>query len=80
VKERVLAELKKQTEAGGQLSLGFSAEEQKQVQANVRAWNRRIEAFDRDIETEPGRVRELYKVATRRVEPLGLVYLWPETN
>lgn len=79
-KERVLAELKKQTEAGGQLSLGFSAEEQKQVQANIRAWNRRIEAFDRDIETEPGRVRELYNVATRRVEPLGLVYLWPETN
>jgi len=79
-KKRVLAALEKQTAAGKQLSLGFSAEEQRQVEANVRAWNRRIDAFDRDIETEPGRVRELYKVATGRVEPLGLVYLWPETN
>lgn len=79
-KERVLAALEKQTGAGKQLSLGFSAEEQRQVEANIRAWHRRIDAFDRDIETEPGRVRELYKVATRRVEPLGLVYLWPETT
>ena len=76
----MLAALEKQTGTGMQLSLGFSAEEKKQVEANIRAWNRRIDAFDRDIETEPERVRELYKVATRRVEPLGLVYLWPETN
>ena len=79
-KQRVRAALQKQTEAGGQLSLEFSTEEKRQVEANVRAWNRRIAAFDRDIETEPRRVRELYKVATRRIEPLGLVYLWPETN
>ncbi len=79
-RQRVLAELEKQTQAGAQLSLQFSDEEQKQIEANIRAWTRRIEAFERDIETEPGRVRELYKVAMRRVEPLGLVYLWPETN
>lgn len=77
---RVLAELAKHTEAGTQLGLGFSEEEQHQVEANIRAWKRRIEAFDRDIETEPRRVRDSYKVMTRRVEPLGLVYLWPDTN
>ena len=79
-RERVLAELNKRTQAGLQLSLEFSDEERKQVEANVRAWHRRIESFDQDIESEPGRVKELFEVATRRVEPLGLVYLWPDTN
>lgn len=79
-KKRVQAELDKQTSLGGQLSLHFSREEQKQIEANIRAWRRRIAAFDQDIESEPRRVRELYEVAIRRVEPLGLVYLWPETN
>ena len=76
----MLAELNKRTQAGLQLSLEFSDEERKQVEANVRAWHRRIESFDQDIESEPGRVKELFEVATRRVEPLGLVYLWPDTN
>ena len=79
-RKRVLAELAKQTQAGIQMGLHFSADEEKQIKANIRAWRRRIDAFDSDIETEPARVRELYKVTTRRVEPLGLVYLWPDTN
>ena len=34
----------------------------------------------RDLEEEPQRVREFYNVRVRRIEPVGLVYLWPETN
>ena len=77
---RVLAELDKQEQAGRQLRLQFSAEEERQLKANIRVWHRRIEAFDRDIKIEPRRVREHYRVTTLRVEPLGLAYLWPETN
>ena len=29
---------------------------------------------------EPQRIREFYEVRAQRVEPVGLVYLWPETN
>ncbi len=29
---------------------------------------------------EPQRIREFYEVRAKRVEPVGLVYLWPETN
>ena len=36
--------------------------------------------FERDLEHEPARVREFYEVQARRVEPVGLVYLWSETN
>ncbi len=36
--------------------------------------------FDLDLEREPQRIREFYEVRAPRVEPVGLVYLWPETN
>jgi len=32
------------------------------------------------LQTEPDRIRELYKVKARRIEPVGLVYLWPVTG
>ena len=79
-RKRVRTEFHKRTQAGVQLSLEFSVQERKQIEANIRAWKRRIDAFDRDIESEPGRVKRFFEVATRRVEPLGLVYLWPDTN
>jgi hypothetical protein len=44
------------------------------------AWRTRLEQFDRDLEREPERIREFYEVRAKRVEPVGLVYLWPETN
>jgi hypothetical protein len=40
----------------------------------------RLEQFERDLEHEPQRIRDFYEVRARRVEPVGLVYLWPETN
>ena len=63
-----------------QLTMDFSAEEVRQLQSNMRAWRRRLEQFERDIEQEPQRVRKFYEVRTQRIEPIGLVYLWPETN
>ena len=30
--------------------------------------------------TEPERIRAFYEVRAKRVEPVGLLYLWPETN
>ncbi len=46
----------------------------------MRYWRTRLDQFDRDLEREPGRIRAFYEVQTPRVEPVGLVYLWPETN
>ena len=63
-----------------QLTLEFSAEEKRQLQANVRAWHRRLKQFDLDLEHEPQRIRAFYQVRARRVEPVGLIYLWPESN
>ena len=34
----------------------------------------------RDHRFEPAEIRGLYEVSLRRLEPVGLVYLWPETR
>ena len=49
-------------------------------ESEVRAWRLRLEQFDHDLASEPDRIRDFYQVRARRVEPVGLVYLWPETN
>ncbi len=63
-----------------QLTLGFDEEEKRQLEADIRAWRARLEQFDRDLAHEPARIREFYEVKAKRVEPVGLVYLWPETG
>ena len=79
-RQRVEAELGKHEAAQVQLSLEFNDEEKRQRQADVTAWRRRLSQFDRDLETEPSRIRQFYEVRAQRVEPVGLVYLWPDTG
>ena len=77
---RVIEELENYDRKFTQLTLDFNAEERGQVEANMRGWRRRLEQFEKDLEVEPARVREFYEVRATRVEPVGLAYLWPETN
>ena len=79
-RERVVAQLARHRAEHPQLSLGFKQEETRQLEADKRHWQRRLDQFDRDLEREPARIREFYEVRAQRVEPVGLVYLWPETN
>ena len=79
-RDRVVLELTRYDREFTQLTLGFDAKERQQVETNMRGWRRRLEQFETDLEEEPVRLREFYEVQARRVEPVGLVYLWPETN
>ncbi len=79
-RKRVLDELSKHDRHARQLTLGFTIEEKRQRESEVRAWRLRLEQFDHDLASEPDRIRDFYEVRARRVEPVGLVYLWPETN
>ena len=36
--------------------------------------------IERELRTEPDRIRALYSVQAERIEPVGLVYLWPVTG
>jgi hypothetical protein len=50
------------------------------LEADRRHWERRIEALEHEIETEPARIEQTYQVKAHRMEPVGLVYLWPVTS
>ena len=64
-----------------QMSLpGIVESEAAQRRADRRHWAVRLQALDIEIASEPDRVREGYQVRAARLEPVGLVYLWPETN
>lgn len=59
---------------------GITDAEQAQRRADRRHWSNRLAALDTEIETEPERIRDGYRVRASRLEPVGLVYLWPVTN
>lgn len=63
-----------------QLLLDFDTQEQRQLQANQRYWEKRLAAIEHELNTEPDRIRALYEVKAQRIEPVGLVYLWPITG
>jgi SNF2 family DNA or RNA helicase len=46
--------------------------------AEKRAMERRKIEIVREIAEEPDRIRRRYEVQTVRLEPVGIVYLWPE--
>lgn len=79
-RERVREELEKTEPKFKQLTLDFGDEERRQLEADIRSWHTRLAQFERDLTQEPQRIREFYEVRAQRVEPVGLVYLWPETN
>jgi SNF2 family DNA or RNA helicase len=58
----------------------FNPEEVRQLEANRRHWGRRLQDLEQELKQEPERIRGVYVVKAKRVEPVGLVYLWPETN
>lgn len=63
-----------------QLSLEFDQEEKRQLESNRRHWSKRLTAIDGELVTEPARIRNLYQIKAQRIEPAGLVYLWPVTG
>jgi superfamily II DNA/RNA helicase len=79
-RDRVRAELARHTDELPQLTLGFGEDDRRQLEANMRSWEQRLSQFDRDLQTEPQRIADFYEVRARRIEPVGLVYLWPDTN
>jgi ERCC4-related helicase len=60
-----------------QLTLQFSEEERRQLEANRRYWDKRLISLGEELKTEPERIHSQYDVRAQRVEPIGLVYLWP---
>lgn len=79
-RERVREELARYEREGPRQLALFDEEERRQREADVRSWQGRLDQFERGLAQEPSRIRDFYEIKARRIEPVGLVYLWPETN
>jgi hypothetical protein len=79
-RERVQEQLAKRESDFRQYTFGFADDEKRQLEVNMRSWRGRLEQFSEDLAREPQRIRDFYEVRAQRIEPVGLVYLWPETN
>jgi hypothetical protein len=78
---KISEELK--TRTAGQQMLPFQESdhrERRQYQDEIRNMEQRFHALDRELETEPRQIEDLYRVSLTRLQPVGLVYLWPETR
>ncbi len=63
-----------------QLSIPFAefpVEEKRQLEADRRHWEKRLKDLAEEINSEPARIEASYEVRAVRVEPVGLIYLWP---
>ncbi|MGT2503858.1 DISARM system SNF2-like helicase DrmD [Bradyrhizobium guangxiense] len=54
--------------------------EMRQFEADRRSWDGKLLRLQQELDSEPNKVRRGYEVQARRLEPVGLVYLWPGTN
>ena len=79
-RERVKDKLAKHEKDSKQGKFHYAEDERRQLEAHARSWLERLDQFERDLTSEPERIRAFYEVRTSRVEPVGLVYLWPESN
>lgn len=60
--------------------LKLDKREQDQFRKEQDHMGERLVAIQLELEREPKQIEALYKVALRRLEPVGLVVLWPETR
>lgn len=79
-KRRVMAQMDAH-ENLEQLELGLTdPEERRTFQNNRRYWKQWLPRVEEILAREPERIRDFYTPRSWRMEPMGLVYLWPEGN
>jgi superfamily II DNA or RNA helicase len=61
-------------------AMGDDENEVRQYEANKRYWDKRLTVLEKELNSEPERIREIYQVKAKRIEPVGLVFLWPVTG
>jgi superfamily II DNA or RNA helicase len=79
-RDRVASEQARHQREFQQLTFDFPDVERRELEQNMRHWERRLRQFETELETEPARIEGFYQVRAHRLEPVGLVYLWPDTN
>lgn len=63
-----------------QLTLSFTADEKRQRAADRAHWEDRVKELEVEAESEPERIKATYDVKAVRMDPVGVVYLWPVSS
>ena len=63
-----------------QLRLGFVEDELRQLESNRRYWDKRLHRLEHELQDRARPHPRIYEVKATRIEPVGLVYLWPVTG
>ena len=63
-----------------QLEFGFDQAERRQFEDDRRHMELKQGELTRQIETAPAEAAAAYAVQARRIEPIGVVYLWPRSG
>lgn len=58
----------------------FDRREEDQFRRERAYLDDRLVSIQQEVQREPAQIREIYRVALRRLEPVGLVVLWPEVR
>lgn len=75
--ERRLGDVARQTE------LEFTdaeRDQREQLEDDIAFWKKRLANIPKEIESEPAQLRALYDVVLKKLEVVGLVYVWPESR
>jgi hypothetical protein len=59
---------------------GIADNERRERELDRRHWQTRLKRLESEIRDEPERIRASYNVHAHRLEPVGLVYLWPSSG
>ncbi|KQM27980.1 MULTISPECIES: DISARM system SNF2-like helicase DrmD [unclassified Sphingomonas] len=79
LKQRIARILRERGTDSGQLDLLLDPAEARQRAADRRSWDRAATRLDDELVREPERLRAAARIHATRLEPIGLVYLWPAT-
>lgn len=60
-----------------QFALDFDEAQVRQRDADRRSWDAKVTRLDDELIREPERLRASYQVRATRIEPIGMIYLWP---
>jgi superfamily II DNA or RNA helicase len=55
---------------------GFDDNERRQLEADLRHWKKRLGELERELSEEPERIEVGYRVRAKRVDLVGIAYLW----
>lgn len=79
-KKQIQSRIDEVTQVQPSLHDQFFPEEVRQLDSDRKHWQKRLESLEFELKEEPERVAAGYVVKATRVEPVGIVYLWPKTG